>query len=209
MTLTTVNSLQEHECKSLSFVFQSTNAKFGLLPMAVAAARLIKKHNTTYLLYRRGRPPWPSLAWRSHTRAAPRPHPPLPSRKEGRGRSTPAPPSTSPIVEGEVGEAYACTPIHLAPSAGRGGMRHHSSAHKVGNCRQRCCISSVSGVFKHAASLCLKYFSCFRCMFQMFLIDVVKVDRDVPYAAMVVHIFYKCFYLYVSYVSRICWKCFI
>ena len=39
----------------------------------------------------------------------------------------------------------------------------------------------------HVASVHLKYFRCFRCMFQVFHMDVVKVDRNVAYAAMVVH----------------------
>jgi hypothetical protein len=72
-----------------SFVFQSTNTNFGLLPMAVAATQLLKKHSATCLLYHRGSPPWPSPAWRSRTRAALRAHA--------------TPPSTSPVAEGEAG----------------------------------------------------------------------------------------------------------
>jgi hypothetical protein len=75
----------------------------------------------------------------------------------------------------------------------------------------------------HVASVCFK---CFIGMLQLFHMDVVKVDRDAAYAAMVVHIcckllfppcficFFanaccKCVYLYVAYVLHICCKCFI
>jgi hypothetical protein len=40
----------------------------------------------------------------------------------------------------------------------------------------------------HIASVYLKCFRCFRGMFQLFHMDVAKVDRDVAYVAMVVHI---------------------
>jgi hypothetical protein len=40
----------------------------------------------------------------------------------------------------------------------------------------------------HIASVHLKCFRCFRGMFQLFHMDVAKVDRDVAYVAMVVHI---------------------
>jgi hypothetical protein len=80
------------------------------------------------------------------------------------------------------------------------------------------------GVFGHVASLC---YSCFICMFQLFCTDVIKVDRDVAYIVMVVHvcckrmfpIFHenicfsnircKCVYLDIAYVLHVCSKCFI
>jgi hypothetical protein len=61
-------------------------------------------------------------------------------------------------------------------------------------------------------------------MFQVFYIDIAKVDRGVAYVAMVVHlcckrlflIFHlffrsicKCIYLDIAYVLYICCKCFI
>jgi hypothetical protein len=74
----------------------------------------------------------------------------------------------------------------------------------------------------HVASV---YFMCFICMLQLFHADVAKVDRDVIYVAMVVHIcckglfpmFHLCFhryvasvfYLDVAYISHICCKRFI
>ena len=76
----------------------------------------------------------------------------------------------------------------------------------------------------HVASVHLKCFRCFRGMFQVFHTDVAKVDRDVPYVAMVVHVccnrlssmfhlFFQTYvanvlYLDVAYVSHICCKCF-
>ena len=74
----------------------------------------------------------------------------------------------------------------------------------------------------HVASICFK---CFRDMLQVFQMDVAKVDQDVAYVAMVVHLCSKClplmFHLFfhtyvisvfhsdVAYVSHICCKCFI
>jgi hypothetical protein len=40
----------------------------------------------------------------------------------------------------------------------------------------------------HVASVCIKCFICFRRMLQVFQIDVAKLDRDVAYVAMVVHV---------------------
>jgi hypothetical protein len=65
-------------------------------------------------------------------------------------------------------------------------------------------------------------FRCFRGMLQVFQMDVVKVDQDVAYVAMVVQVCCKgllpmfssvflehmlCVYLDVAYVSRIGSKC--
>jgi hypothetical protein len=70
----------------------------------------------------------------------------------------------------------------------------------------------------HVASVCFKYFKCFVGMFQVFHADIVKVDRDVAYVAMIVHICCKCMFFQtyiasvfidVAYVSHICCKCFI
>jgi hypothetical protein len=77
----------------------------------------------------------------------------------------------------------------------------------------------------HVASVCFKCFRCFRGMLQVFHTDFAKVNRDVTYVAIVIHIcckfmfpmFYlffpdvycKCVYLDVAYVSDICYKCFI
>jgi hypothetical protein len=74
----------------------------------------------------------------------------------------------------------------------------------------------------HIASV---HFKCFRYFGRTFHMDVAKVDRDITYDAMFVHIccehlspmFYLCFsyvcckrvYLNVAYVSHICCKCFI
>jgi hypothetical protein len=77
----------------------------------------------------------------------------------------------------------------------------------------------------HVVSVCFKCFKYFKCMLQVFQMDVVKIDRDVTYVAMIVHlcckgllpmfssVFWdvccKCIYLDVAYVSHICCKCFI
>ena len=87
------------------------------------------------------------------------------------------------------------------------------------------------------ANVGFKCFRCFRGMLQVFYIDVAKVDRDVPYVVMVVHVcckrmflmfhlFFRCmlqvflsgccicfthmlqvFYLNVAYVAMV-FKCF-
>jgi hypothetical protein len=77
----------------------------------------------------------------------------------------------------------------------------------------------------HVASVCLKCFGCFRDMLQLCQMNVAKIDQNVAYVAMVVHVccksllqmfhlcfwmyYCKCVYLYVAYVSHICCKCFI
>ena len=58
---------------------------------------------------------------------------------------------------------------------------------------------------ENVANVC---FRCFRGMLQAFYIDVAKVDQDVAYFAMVVHIYYKCllpmFYLcFQTYVTSV------
>ena len=76
----------------------------------------------------------------------------------------------------------------------------------------------------HVAYVYFKCLRCFRGMLQLFHTDITKVDRDVAYIAMVVHVcckrlfpmFHLCFwtycykrvYLNVAYVSHICCKCF-
>jgi hypothetical protein len=40
----------------------------------------------------------------------------------------------------------------------------------------------------HVASVQFKYFKCFSDMLQLFHTDAAKVDRDVAYVAMVVHV---------------------
>jgi hypothetical protein len=77
-------------------------------------------------------------------------------------------------------------------------------------------FSSISSIFRHVASLCFECFSYFRCMFQVFHMDVVKVDRDVTYVTVVARVcckrlfpmFHLFFQMYVAYVSHICCECF-
>ena len=50
-------------------------------------------------------------------------------------------------------------------------------AHQVGHGRAAMlCFKCFWTFFRHVASLCFKCFSCFRCMFQLFHVDVAKVD---------------------------------
>jgi hypothetical protein len=65
------------------------------------------------------------------------------------------------------------------------------------------------GVFRHVASLCFKYFSCFRCMFQMFCMDVRKGDWDAVHVVMAIHDMFQVYVLNVSSVPNECCKCFI
>jgi uncharacterized CHY-type Zn-finger protein len=109
-----------------------------------------------------------------------------------------------------IREAWACAPIHLVSSAGRGGLRHRSSPLGRSWPRGDAVLQVFLDIFRQVASLCLKYFSCFRCMFQLFHANVAKVDRDVAYVAMVVHVCCKrlspMFHLFFIHV---CCKCFI
>jgi len=59
--------------------------------------------------------------------------------------------------------------------------------------------SSVPGL-PHVTSACFKCFRCFVGMFQVFHADVAKVDRDVAYVAMIVHVCCNClfFQMYVA-----------
>jgi hypothetical protein len=47
----------------------------------------------------------------------------------------------------------------------------------------------------HVVSVCFEYFSCFIDMLQRFRMNVAKVDRDVAYVAMVVHLCWKHLFL--------------
>jgi hypothetical protein len=57
----------------------------------------------------------------------------------------------------------------------------------------------------HVASVCFKCFICFRVMLQVFQMNVAKVDRDVAYVAMVVHICCKGLFLmfHRTYVANV------
>jgi hypothetical protein len=56
----------------------------------------------------------------------------------------------------------------------------------------------------HVTSVCFKCFRCFRGMLQLFQMNFTKVDRNVVYVAMAVHVCYKglfsmfdlCFWMY-------------
>jgi hypothetical protein len=54
----------------------------------------------------------------------------------------------------------------------------------------------------HVASVCFKCFGCFRGMLQLFQMNFAKVDRNVAYVAMVIHVcckglmFDMCFWMY-------------
>jgi hypothetical protein len=88
-------------------------------------------------------------------------------------------------------------------------------------------VCDLSQVTLSVASLCFKCFRCFIGMLQLFCMDVAKVDRDVAYVAIVVHVcckfmfptmFYLFFQTYVTSVfiwmfracvSYMCCNCFI
>jgi hypothetical protein len=61
----------------------------------------------------------------------------------------------------------------------------------------------------HVASSCFKYFRYFICMLQLFHMDIVKVDRDIAYVAMVIHVccklLFPMFHLFFqAYVAIVC-----
>jgi hypothetical protein len=60
----------------------------------------------------------------------------------------------------------------------------------------------------HVARVCFKYFRCFRGMFQVFQTDVAKIDQDVAYVAMVVHLRCKLLFpMFHLFFLDICCKC--
>jgi hypothetical protein len=63
----------------------------------------------------------------------------------------------------------------------------------------------------HVANVCFKYFRCFRGMFQVFLMDIAKVDWDVAHVAMAIYVcrksLFKMFYLFQTYVASILSGC--
>jgi hypothetical protein len=70
-------------------------------------------------------------------------------------------------------------------------------------------ISNEEMLFKtHVASVCLKCFGCFRGISQVFQMNVTKVDRNVAYVAMVVHVCCKdlflMFYLCLNILLQVC-----
>jgi hypothetical protein len=118
------------------------------------------------------------------------------------------------------------------PSGGRGGARTRPTLLVLVVLARRCslpALTSTTGIDRRRPPLCCKtyvssVFKCFIGMLQVFYVDIVKVDRDIAYVAMVVHVcckllfpmFHlfsnvccKCVYLDVVYVSHTCCKCFI
>jgi hypothetical protein len=61
--------------------------------------------------------------------------------------------------------------------------------------------------FLDVASVCFKCFRCFICTLQVFHVDITKIDRDVAYVAMAIHVYCKAFVLNVSAVSYGCCTC--
>jgi hypothetical protein len=55
-------------------------------------------------------------------------------------------------------------------------------------------LESPSPGLPHVANACFKRLRCFVGMFQVFHVDVAKVNRDVVYVAMIVHICCKCLF---------------
>ena len=61
------------------------------------------------------------------------------------------------------------------------------------------------------ASVCFKCFRCFICMLQVFHVDVAKVDRDITYVAMAIHVcckrLFQMFQLFQMDVARVLSRC--
>jgi hypothetical protein len=61
---------------------------------------------------------------------------------------------------------------------------------------------------EHVANLCFKCFRCFIGMLQVFHMDIAKVDQDVAYVAMVIHIccklMFSMFYLFFRRMLQVC-----
>jgi hypothetical protein len=65
----------------------------------------------------------------------------------------------------------------------------------------------------YVASVCFKCFRCFICMLQVFYVDVAKVDRDVAYVAMTIHVcckrLFQMFQLFQTDVACVLSGCYI
>ena len=59
----------------------------------------------------------------------------------------------------------------------------------------------------HVASICFKCFRCFRDTLQLFHMDVAKVDRDVAYVAIALHVscerLFQLIQIFKSYVASV------
>jgi hypothetical protein len=128
-----------------------------------------------------------------------------------------------------------CFPMSLLMAAGRtrqGATCHHrpsqgapTGAADAGGVRAPPLAVSFHGrnraapIFPpYVANVCFNCFGCFRGMLEVFHMYVVKLDRDVAYFAMTIHVCckrlfhffadvcYKCFYLGVAYILHICCK---
>jgi hypothetical protein len=60
----------------------------------------------------------------------------------------------------------------------------------------------------NVAGIYFKCFKCFRGMLQVFHMDIAKVDRDVSYVAIVVHVCYErlfqMFHLFFKHMLQVC-----
>ena len=169
-----------------------------------------------------------------------RPHPPRAPNVSRSGGPPPTPVRSKQAADSPVPQPAVPSPDPAAsplprPTASmacvrvRTIQRAYATAvsHQVGHGRAAMlCFKCFWMLFRHVASPCFKYFSCFRCMFQLFQADISKVDWDVAYVAMVVHVcckrlsplfhllfvhaYFKCFrrmsqVFYLS--SFVCCKC--
>ena len=95
-----------------------------------------------------------------------------------------------------LAEGTACVPITRGQRRRSPGPRSHPPAvillHRCRTAGSRCSVLRLLScqvlLNAHVASVC---FECFRGMLQVFQMDVAKVNRDVAYVAMVVHVFRK------------------
>jgi hypothetical protein len=86
--------------------------------------------------------------------------------------------------------ARSLTQVVLAQAA-RVGARHFAGAPVSSMHWRRALFSKQQGdiaLKTHIASIC---FRCFKCMLQVFRMNVAKVDWDVAYVAMVIHVYCK------------------
>jgi hypothetical protein len=69
-------------------------------------------------------------------------------------------------------------------------------------------LESPGSRLPHVASTCFKCSRCFVGMFQVFHANVAKVDRDVAYVVMIVHVCCKCLFpMFRLFFSDVCCKC--
>jgi hypothetical protein len=114
----------------------------------------------------------------------------------------------SPMPLLALARADSPRPSHAPPAAAvsQGHLHYASSPH----------APTHVALKENVVNLCVKCFRCSRCMLQVFHMDIAKVDLNVVYVAVAIHVFlgiYSKFFIYFPaqkkfHLLQTCCKCF-